>query len=45
MGNEIFKAILDEKIQSFVENYTINSKNIFVNEEGNLIHPRRIWKI
>lgn len=40
MSNKIFEEILNGKIESFVNNYTINSKNIFVDNSGNLIHPR-----
>jgi len=40
MENTIFENILDNKINTFVENFTVNSKNLFVNSEGNLIHPR-----
>lgn len=45
MGNKIFQTILDDKIQNFVDNYTVNSKNLFVDKDGKLIHPRRVWKI
>lgn len=40
MGNKIFEEILKGKIESFVNNYTINSKNIFVDNTGKMIHPR-----
>ena len=40
MGSIIFEEILKGKIESFVNNYSIVSKNIFVKEDGSLSHPR-----
>lgn len=45
MGSKIFQEILNGKIESFVTNYVINSKNIFLDNNGNLIHPRWVWFI
>lgn len=39
MGNKIFQTLLDEKIQHFVDNYSINSKSLFVDKDGKIIHP------
>ncbi len=41
--NNIFEKILNSKINSFVEDFTVNSKSFFVDKNGKLIHPRRIW--
>lgn len=40
MGNKIFRAILNEKINEFITDYTRISKDIFLNDSGKLIHPR-----
>lgn len=40
MGNKIFQEILNGKIENFVMDYSTNSKNIFVNDNDKLIHPR-----
>ena len=45
MGSKIFEEILKGKIESFVNEYSISSKNIFVKNNGNIIHPRGIWYV
>ena len=37
--NEIFKKLLDSKIDNFIYAYKNLSRDVFVNESGNLIHP------
>lgn len=39
MGSEIFSRFLYFQIEKFVNEYVCLSKNVFVNEEGVLIHP------
>lgn len=45
MRNNVFEKILDSKIDTFVKNFSIDSKNFFVDQKGKLIHPRRVWNI
>lgn len=39
MSEKIFEKILMSKINSFVQTYSNDSKNIFVDKDGRLIHP------
>ena len=43
MGSGVYQSLLKANIETFVNNFSTNSKNIFVNENGELIHKRRIW--
>ena len=44
MGSNVFKSLLNEKIESFVNNFSSNTKELFADDNGKIIHNQEYGK-